>query len=77
MNVVALAPERVVQTGVGNSLCISAGVWSFKVENERNMFEINGRIRINESNGNRLLKTCKDWSIIGVSNPFQSSEDGF
>ena len=76
MDVVAFTPEGVVQSRVGNSLGISTRIWSFKVEHEGDVFEVDRSVGIDESDGNRLFEACENGFVVAVTDPFQSSEDG-
>ena len=56
-------------------MCVPCGVGAFEVKHERDELEVNGRVRIDEAEGNRLLHACKDGFVVFVAKPLKARED--
>ena len=76
VDVGGVRPEGVVGPRIGNALGVSSGVGALKVKHERNEFEVNGGVGVDEAQGNGLLHACKDRFVVFMAEPLQAGEDG-
>ena len=76
VDVGGVRPEGVVGPRIGDGLSVSSRVGSFKVKHQRNELEVNGRVCVDEAQGNRLFHASVDRFVVLVAKPFEAGEDG-